>query len=157
MDAGKGGEGITLQQAFIAFEEALTDRPVSAEAQGMYLRLLYHANQGRYKTAGGAWVFPKWVQLRLEELIVSMGWKDKRTLQKVRDELVSAGYIRFKSGNGASVTEYLLVQLLTSEERKQIEEEIEQPLPAPVKERQGSFDLDEFFALAVRHSLGEDA
>ena len=157
MDAGKGGEGITLQQAFIAFEEALTDRPVSAEAQGMYLRLLYHANQGRYKTAGGAWVFPKWVQLRLEELIVSMGWKDKRTLQKVRDELVSAGYIRFKLGNGASVTEYLLVQLLTSEERKQIEEEIEQPLPAPVKERQGSFDLDEFFALAVRHSLGEDA
>lgn len=157
MDAGKGGEGITLQQAFIAFEEALTARPVSAEAQGMYLRLLYYANQGRYKTASGAWVFPKWVQVRREELIVSMGWKDKRTLQKVRDELVSAGYVRFKSGNGAGVTEYLLVQLLTSEERKQIEEEIEQPLPAPVKERQGSFDLDEFFALAVRRSLGEDA
>ena len=157
MDAGKGGEGITLQQAFISFEEAITARPVSAEAQGMYLRLLYHANQGRYKAASGEWVFPKWVQVRREELIVSMGWKDKRTLQKVRDELVSAGYIRFKSGNGSGVTEYLLVQLLTSEERKQIEEEIEQPLPAPVKERQGSFDLDEFFALAVRHSLGEDA
>ena len=123
----------------------------------MYLRLLYHANQGRYKTVGGAWVFPKWVQVRREELIVSMGWKDKRTLQKVRDELVSAGYVRFKSGHGAGVTEYLLVQLLTSEERKQIEEGIEQPIPTSVKERQGTFDIDEFFAAAVRRSLGEDA
>lgn len=123
----------------------------------MYLRLLYHANQGRYKTVGGAWVFPKWVQVRREELIVSMGWKDKRTLQKVRDELVSAGYVRFKSGHGAGVTEYLLVQLLTSEEQKQTEVELGQPLATPVKERQGSFDTDDFFAAAVRHSLGDDA
>ena len=123
----------------------------------MYLRLLYHANQGRYKTVGGAWVFPKWVSVPTGELMKLMGIKHRNTLYKIRDELTTAGYIRFRAEIGAATTEYLLVQLLTAEERKQTEMEIGHPFPTPVRERQGSFDTDEFFAAALRASLGDDA
>lgn len=153
----KGGEAITLQQAFTIFESSLLQRPVSAEAQGMYLRLLYHANLGRYRTAAGVWVFPRWASVPTGELMEVLGVKHRKTLYRIRDELVKAGYIRFKAGQGAGVTEYLMIQLLTVEERREVEAEIKAPLPLPVAERQGSFDLDEFFTNAVRASLGDEA
>ncbi len=152
----KGGETITLQQAFTLFESSLLQRPVSAEAQGMYLRLLYHANLGRYRTAEG-WVFPKWVSVSTGELMEVLGIRQRKTLYKIRGELVKAGYIRFKAGQGAGVTEYLLPQLLTVEDRREVEAELKVPLPVPVAERQGSFDLDEFFTNALRSSLGDEA
>lgn len=152
----KGGETITLQQAFTLFESSLLQRPVSAEAQGMYLRLLYHANLGRYRTMAGVWVFPKWVSVSTADLMDVLGIRQRKTLYKIRDELIQAGYIRTKAEPGAATTSYLLTQILSVEDRREAEAELGAPLPVPVAERQGSFDLNEFFVAAVRHSMGDE-
>lgn len=152
----KGGEAITLQQAFTLFESSLLTRPVSAEAQGLYLRLLYHANLGRYRTAAGVWVFPRWVSVSTGDLMGVLGIRQRKTLYKIRDELIQAGYIRTKAEPGAATTCYLLPQLLTFEDRREVEAELKAPLPSPVSERQGSFDVNEFFVASVRASLGDE-
>lgn len=153
----KGGEAITLQQAFTLFESSLLQRPVSAEAQGMYLRLLYHANLGRYRTMAGVWVFPKWVSVSTADLMEVLGIRQRKTLYKIRDELIQAGYIRTKAEPGAATTSYLLTQILSIEDRREVEAELRAPLPIPVADRQGSFDSNDFFERAVRASMGDEA
>ena len=152
----KGGEAISLQQAFTLFESSLLQRPVSAEAQGMYLRLLYHANLGRYRTMAGVWVFPKWVSVSTADLMDVLGIRQRKPLYKIRDELIQAGYIRTKAEPGAATTSYLLTQILSVEERREVEADLKAPLPIPVTERQSTFDVNEFFADAVRASLGDE-
>lgn len=115
----------------------------------MYLRLLYYANGARYKASGGEWVFRKWVAVTSKELLRDIGIP-RMSMYKIRDELVKAGYIRFKPGIGNGATEYMLVSLVGKNKTQE----------ATPKERgaaaQGSFDTDEFFAAAVRKNFGEE-
>ena len=83
----------------------------------MYMRLLYYANNARYKASGGEWVFRKWVEIRSRDLIKDMG-KDRNAMRRVREELVKAGYIKYKPGIGNGTTEYMLC-LLISEQRQE--------------------------------------
>lgn len=120
----------------------------------MYLRLLYYANGARYKSSGGEWVFRKWVAVPSKELVSDLG-VHRTTMYKIRDELVKAGYIRYKSGVGAGRTEYMLCAMVG----KPKPTEAYPSLPKPTKQEmspQGSFDTDDFFAAAVRKNFGED-
>ena len=119
------------------------------------MRLLYYANGARYKTAGGEWVFRKWVEVPTQwlqkDLCIS-----RHTVCKFRDELAKAGYIRYKSGDGAQGTEYMLCLLNGAQKPA----EACQSLPKPTKQdapTQGSFNTDDFWEKAVKASLGEDA
>lgn len=118
----------------------------------MYLRLLFYANGARYKTSGGEWVFRKWFVVPSKDLIRDLG-KDRNAMRRVRDELVKAGYIRYKSGVGAGRTEYMLCSMVG----KPKPAEACRSIPKPTMQEatpQGSFDTDDFFAAAVRKSLG---
>lgn len=128
----------------MGFEESLAASPLSAEAQGLYTRLLYYANQGRYKTDGGEWVFPEWVTVPQGQLMADLAIKDKHTLYKVRGELMAAGLIETEKAQGRGSTKYR-VKVLGQAARNTVAE----------KPRQGSFDTNDFFAAAVRKSLGD--
>lgn len=131
-------------QAFLGFEESIATSPLSAEAQGLYTRLLYYANQGRYKTDGGEWVFPEWVAVPQAQLMADLAIKDKHTLYKVRSELMAAGLIETAKAQGRGSTKYR-VKVLGQADRNTVAD----------KPRQGSFDTNDFFAAAVRKSLGD--
>ncbi len=118
----------------------------------MYLRLLYYANGARYKQSGGEWVFRRWVEVSSKDLVRDMG-VSRPTLYKMRDELTSAGYIRVKPGIGSGKTEYMLHMLFDGKRVSNSPTCDEKTSKNP---KQGSFDLDEFYADAVRKSLGED-
>ena len=90
----------------MGFEESIAASPLSAEAQGLYTRLLYYANQGRYKTDGGEWVFPEWVTVPQAQLMADLAIKDRHTLYKVRDELIRAGLIEADKPQGREATKY---------------------------------------------------
>lgn len=132
-------------QAFLGFEESLTASPLSAEAQGLYTRLLYYANQGRYKTDGGEWVFPELVTIPQAQIMADLAIKDKHTLYKVRGELIAAGLIETAKAQGRGSTKYLIKVLGQSSQNT-----------AAKTPRQGTFDTDDFFAAAVRKSLGDE-
>ena len=132
-------------QAFLGFEESLATSPLSAEAQGLYTRLLYYANQGRYKTDGGEWVFPELVTIQQAQIMADLAIKDKHTLYKVRGELMAAGLIETAKAQGRGSTKYL-IKVLGQSDRS----------TAAKTPRQGSFDTDDFFAAAVRKSLGDE-
>ena len=132
-------------QAFLGFEESLATSPLSAEAQGLYTRLLYYANQGRYKTDGGEWVFPELVTVPQAQLMADLAIKDKHTLYKVRGELMAAGLIETAKAQGRGSTKYR-IKVLGQADRS----------TAAKTHRQGTFDTDDFFAAAVRKSLGEE-
>lgn len=131
-------------QAFLGFEESLAAYPLSAEAQGLYTRLLYYANQGRYKIDSGEWVFPEWVAVPQAQLMADLSIKDKHTLYKIRGELMTAGLIEMDKAQGRGSAKYR-VKVLGQADRNTVAD----------KPRQGSFDTNDFFAAAVRKSLGE--
>ena len=128
----------------MGFEESIDASPLSAEAQGRYTRLLYYANQGRYKTDGGEWVFPEWVTVPQAQLMADLAIKDRHTLYKVRDELIRAGLIEAYKPQGREPTKYR-VKVLGQKA----------PQTVAKKPQQGTFDTDDFFAAAVRKSFGE--
>jgi hypothetical protein len=128
----------------LGFEESLATSPLSAEAQGLYTRLLYYANQWRYKTDGGEWVFPEWVSVPQAQLMADLAIKDKHTLYKVRGELIAAGLIETAKAQGRGSTKYI-VKVLGQADRNTV---VKTP-------SQGTFDTDDFFAAAVRKSLGD--
>lgn len=122
------------------------------------MRLLYYANGARYKASGGEWVFRKWVEVPSKSIQMELGIS-RHTMCKFRDELAKAGYIRFKSGDGTSGTEYMLCLLLEAQRSQLKPTEAYRSLPKPTKQEappQGSFDTDDFFSAAVRRSFGED-
>jgi hypothetical protein len=128
----------------LGFEESLATSPLSAEAQGLYTRLLYYANQGRYKTDGGEWVFPEWISVPQAQLMAELSIKDKHTLYKIRGELMTAGLIETDKAQGRESAKYR-IKVLGQTARNTVAD----------KPRQGSFDTDDFFAAAVRKSLGD--
>ena len=128
----------------MGFEESLAASPLSAEAQGLYTRLLYYANQGRYKTDGGEWVFPEWVAVPQAQLMADLAIRDRHTLYRVRDELIAAGLIEADKPQGREPTKYR-VKVLGQKA----------PQTVAKKPQQGTFDTDDFFAAAVRKSFGE--
>lgn len=123
----------------------------------MYMRLLYYANNARYKASGGEWVFRKWVEIRSRDLIKDMG-KDRNAMRRVREELVKAGYIKYKPGIGNGTTEYMLCLLVGGKKEEQKPTEAYRSLPKPTNQptAQGSFDTDDFFEAAIRKTFGED-
>ena len=120
----------------------------------MYLRLLYYANGARYKSSGGEWVFRKWVAVPSKELLRDVGIP-RMSMYKIRDELVKAGYIRFKPGIGNGATEYMLVSLAGNSNSQEATQKAPQTKPSGAA-AQGSFDTDDFFAAAVRKNFGEE-
>ena len=70
--------------------------------------------------------------------------KDKHTLYKVRGELIAAGLIETDKAQGRESAKYR-VKVLGQAPRNTIAD----------KPRQGSFDTGDFFAAAVRKSLGD--
>ena len=122
----------------------------------MYMRLLYYANNARYKASGGEWVFRKWVAVPSKEIQGNLGIS-RNTLSKFRDELAKAGYIKFKPGIGNGTTEYMLCLLISEQRQETKPTEAYRSLPKPTNQptAQGSFDTDDFFEAAVRKSLGE--
>lgn len=127
----------------MGFEESLASCPLSAEAQGLYTRLLYYANQGRYKTDGGEWVFPEWVSVPQAQLMADLSIKDKHTLYRVRGELMAAGLIETDKAQGRGTAKYR-IKVLGQASRN----------TAARTPSQGTFDTNDFFAAAVRKSLG---
>lgn len=127
---------------------------MGAEAQALYMRLLYYANGARYKTAGGEWVFRKWFAVPSKTLLNDTGIH-RSTMYKIRDELAQKGYIRFKAGIGRGTTEYMICAI-ASDAKPQSAAPCPQPKGTPTTPAQGSFDTDDFFAAAVRKSFGED-
>ena len=71
--------------------------------------------------------------------------KDKHTLYKVRGELMAAGLIETAKAHGRGSTKYR-VKVLGQSDRS----------TAAKTPRQGTFDTDDFFAAAVRKSLGDE-
>lgn len=71
--------------------------------------------------------------------------KDKHTLCKVRGELIAAGLIETVKAQGRGSTKYI-IKVLGQADRS----------TAAKTPRQGTFDTDDFFAAAVRKSLGEE-
>lgn len=71
--------------------------------------------------------------------------KDKHTLYKVRGELMAAGLIETAKAQGRGSTKYR-VKVLGQSDRS----------TAAKTHRQGTFDTDDFFAAAVRKSLGDE-
>lgn len=128
----------------MGFEESIAASPLSAEAQGLYTRLLYYANQGRYKTDGGEWVFPEWVTVPQAQLMADLAIKDRHTLYKVRDELIRAGLIEADKPQGREPTKYRVKVLGQKAQQTAVK-----------KPQQGSFNTEDFFAAAVRKSFGE--
>lgn len=128
----------------MGFEESIAASPLSAEAQGLYTRLLYYANQARYKTDGGEWVFPEWISVPQAQLMADLAIKDRHTLYKVRDELIRAGLIEADKPQGREPTKYR-VKVLGQKA----------PQTVAKKPQRGTFDTDDFFAAAVRKSFGE--
>ena len=128
----------------MGFEESIAASPLSAEAQGLYTRLLYYANQGRYKTDGGEWVFPEQVTVPQAQLMADLAIKDRHTLYKVRDELIRAGLIEADKPQGREPTKYR-VKVLGQKAPQTVAE----------KPQKGTFNTEDFFAAAVRKSLGE--
>lgn len=121
------------------------------------MRLLYYANGARYKV-NGEWVFRKWVEVPSKQLIKEVG-VHRTTLYKFRDELAQAGYIRFKPGIGKGATEYHLCPLHEAQKAESKPTEACRSLPKPTKQEapaQGSFDTDEFFAMAVAKAFGDE-
>ena len=122
------------------------------------MRLLFYANGARYKASGGEWVFRKWVTVPSKGVQKDLG-VSQHTMYKHRDELVKAGYIRFKSGDGSSGTEYMLCLLTDAQKNQPKPTEAYRSLPKPTKEEahpQGSFNTDDFFEAAVRRSFEGD-
>ena len=121
------------------------------------MRLLYYANNARYKASGGEWVFRKWVEIRSRDLIKDMG-KDRNAMRRVREELVKAGYIKYKPGIGNGTTEYMLCLLISEQRQEAKPTEAYRSLPKPTNQptAQGSFDTDDFFEAAIRKTFGED-
>lgn len=70
--------------------------------------------------------------------------KDKHTLYKVRGELMAAGLIETDKAQGRESAKYR-IKVLGQTTRNTVTE----------KPRQGSFDVNDFFAAAVRKSLGD--
>lgn len=70
--------------------------------------------------------------------------KDKHTLYKVRGELMAAGLIETDKAHGRESAKYR-VKVLGQATRNTVTD----------KPRQGSFDVNDFFAAAVRKSLGD--
>lgn len=70
--------------------------------------------------------------------------KDKHTLYKVRGELMAAGLIETDKAHGRESAKYR-IKVPGQADRGTVAK-------AP---HQGSFDTDDFFAAAVRHSLGD--
>ena len=128
----------------MGFEESLAASPLSAEAQGLYTRLLYCANQARYKTDGGEWVFPEQVTVPQAQLMADLAIKDRHTLYKVRDELIRAGLIEADKPQGREATKYR-VKVLGQKAPQTVAE----------KPQKGTFNTEDFFAAAVRKSLVE--
>ena len=121
------------------------------------MRLLYYANGARYKV-NGEWVFRKWVEVPSKRLLQETGIP-RKALYKIRDELSQAGYIRFKSGIGNGVTEYHLCPLHKAQKAESKPTEAYRSLPKPTTQESPvlqSFDLDEFWDLAVKTGLGEE-
>lgn len=121
------------------------------------MRLLYYANGARYK-ANGEWVFRKWVEVPSKRLLQETGIP-RKALYKLRDELSQAGYIRFKPGIGNGVTEYHLCPLHKAQKAESKPTEAYRSLPKPTTQEapvQGSFDTDEFFAMAVAKAFGDE-
>ena len=128
----------------MGFEESIAASPLSAEAQGLYTSLLYYANQARYQTDGGEWVFPEWISVPQAQLMADLAIKDRHTLYKVRDELIRAGLIEADKPQGREPTKYR-VKVLGQKA----------PQTVAKKPQQGTFDTDDFFAAAVRKSFGD--
>lgn len=122
------------------------------------MRLLYYANGARYKV-NGEWVFRKWFTVPSKDLIQSVG-VPRKSMYKIRDELVKANYIRFKPGIGNGATEYHLCHLHEAQKEESKPTEACRSLPKPTKQESPiikSFDLDEFWELAVKKAgLGEE-
>ena len=121
------------------------------------MRLLYYANGARYKV-NGEWVFRKWVEVPSKQLIKEVG-VHRTTLYKFRDELAQAGYIRFKPGIGKGATEYHLCPLREAQKAESKPTEACRSLPKPTNQEspiQKSFDLDEFWDLALKATFGEE-
>ena len=141
---------ITLLDAYLGFEGRIATAPISADAQGLYLRLLYYANQQREIQADGSYRFPALTYISSQTLMCDLAVKDKKTFRKIRDELVTAGYIEVKAGVGKTATAYDL-KISNGEQTAP---------PSPKKRREktspsgSSFDTDEFFYDAVFSSLG---
>ena len=117
----------------------------------MYMRLLYYANLARYKQSGGDWVFRRWVEVQSKDIITDLG-VHRTTMYRIRDELVSAGYIRFKAGIGSGKTEYNLCLLFDGRPDR---DQNPSDKPSPKKAHEGSFDTAEFWDTAVAHAYRE--
>ena len=100
------------------------------------MRLLYHANGARYKVNGNEWVFRKWVEVPSKDLIGATGIP-RKSMYKARDELVKAGYIRFKPGIGSGVTAYMLCLLLEAQKQQPKPTEAYRSLPNRKHHRKG--------------------
>ena len=80
-------------------------------------------------------------------------------MYKIRDELVKANYIRFKPGIGSGVTEYTLCPLNGAQKPTSKPTEAYRSLPKPTQQETPvlrSFNLDDFWDLAVKASFGEE-
>ena len=95
----------------MGFEESLTTSTLSAEAQGLYTRLLYYANKGRYKTDCGEWVFPEWITVPQAQLMADLRIKDRHTLYRVRDELIGVRLIETDKPKGRGAARYRITVL----------------------------------------------
>ena len=103
-------------------------------------------------------MFRKWVEVPSKQLIKEVG-VHRTTLYKFRDELAQAGYIRFKPGIGKGATEYHLCPLHEAQKAESKPTEACRSIPKPTKQEspiQKSFDLDEFWDLALKATFGEE-
>lgn len=121
------------------------------------MRLLYYANGARYKV-NGEWVFRKWVEVPSQRLLKETGLP-RKAMYRFRDELAKAGYVRYKAGDGTKGSEYHLCLLHAAKRGEPKPTEAYRSLPETTRQEepaQGTFNTDEFFAMAVAKAFGED-
>ena len=115
------------------------------------MRLLHYANKGRVKTQGG-WDFPEWFAVPQAQIMDDLQIKNKHTLYKLRDELVSAGFLEFKNSQGREPPRYRLTVSETCQPRTS---QYSAPSGKNI-EHYSSFNTEDFFAAAVKATFGED-
>lgn len=115
------------------------------------MRLLHYANKGRVKTQDG-WAFPEWFAVPQAQIMDDLQIKTKNTLYKLRDELVSAGFLAVKNSQGREPPKYRLTVSESDQPRTS-------PSAAPSGkniEHYSSFNTEEFFSAAVKDTFGDD-
>ena len=85
--------------------------PLSSKAQAMITYLIVEANKRREIGGDGKWRFPRYVEVKQQDMMRALNISRRETLYVTRDELVKAGYLLYIPGVGSQSSAYIPLPL----------------------------------------------